>query len=255
MAYLSDSDRRHICEAILRGKGPEAFEAYNVSLLDQALLQRRAYQALNKIAIADSPIKGYFRAHIPAPAARVIVVATIIVGIALYGLCHTWPYYDHRNPATYALASASAALLAVCAGASGWAVAAWISYRNARVQHTINFVTNRFTNDIFSRQTAIFNEHFAGQVITTALISKMATSEDDAQKDAVQAARYLMNYFEFIAVGVLSGDLDEAIVRRTLRGNLVFYTDRCLTWIRELQKTSPKVMEHLVILRDHFREN
>jgi hypothetical protein len=43
------------------------------------------------------------------------------------------------------------------------------------------------------------------------------TAHPDAQ---LAALRYLLNYFEFIAVGIRYGDLDEKLLKNTLRGIL-----------------------------------
>lgn len=48
--------------------------------------------------------------------------------------------------------------------------------------------------------------------------------------------RHILNWFEFIAVGVALGDLDLNIVTMTVRSNLTFYTDKCLIYISELRR-------------------
>jgi len=254
MSYLSGADRATICRMILRGQAEEAFVQFRVSELDQTLLVRRANEALVRSASRDMAFKRYYEARIAKPALKIFVTAAAITVVAVAGLLKIWPYYNPANPATYTLASASAGLLAVCAAAIGWAIAAWMSYRNARVQHTINFVSNRFTNETFSKNAAAFADRFTGKTINTELVTTMSTSSDEKDILAVQALRYFVNYFEFVSVGIICGDLDEEIVRRSLRGNLIFYADRCMPYIRELQATNPKSLEHLTTIRDHFRD-
>jgi hypothetical protein len=254
MAYLSHATRIEICRLILLGQEAEAFDRHDVSLLDQALLRRKAYQALSDKALKDAAFKRYSTAQIARPYTPVLIAATTIVVLAVCGLLIIAPHYKGDDTATYTLASTAAGLLAVCAAAIGWAVAAWITYRNARVQHTINFIANRFSNDIFSKNAALFNEHLAGKLINSELVATLSQSSEKGDIDTLQALRYLVNYFEFIAVGVLCGDLDIRIIRRALRGNIIFYTDRCMPWILELQASSPRTLEHLIILRAHFKE-
>ncbi|RDE07317.1 DUF4760 domain-containing protein [Sphingomonas aracearum] len=254
MPHLSSADRVAICRMILLGQADEAFARYAVGELDQIILTRRANDALRHAATRDMPLKRYFKARIARPVQKIMLTAAVITGVAVLGLCEVWPHYDPADPQTYTLASASAGLLAVCAAATGWAIAAWLTHRNARVQHTINFVANRFTNETFSRNAAAFADRLTGRRIDAALVAQLSTSADEKDVLAVQALRYFVNYFEFVSVGIICGDLDEGIIQRSLRGNLIFYTDRCLPWIRELQAQNPRTLEHLLIIRDHFRD-
>lgn len=254
MSYLSGADRAIVCRMILEGKAGEAFAKFQVSELDQGLLLRRADEAVRKASARDMPFSRYYHARIARPALKIFVTAMAITAVAIAGLCKIWPYYNPINPSTYTLASASAGLLAVCAAAIGWAIAGWLAYRNARVQHTINFVSNRFTNETFSKNSAAFAERFTGKTITSELVAEMSISEDEKDVLAIQALRYFLNYFEFVSVGIICGDLDEEIMRRSLRGNLIFYVDRCMPYIRELQALNPRSLEHLTTIRDHFRD-
>ncbi len=254
MTYLSHAARIEICQLILKGKEEEAFSAYEVSLLDQALLKRRARAALEASALKDAAFTRYYSAPIAMPYSPVLIAASLIIIAAICGLFIVIPHFKPDDSTTFTMASTAAGLLAVCAAAVGWAVAAWITYRNARVQHTINFISNRFSNDTFSKNAALFNEHLNGKLINMELVTKLSTSDNQTDIDTLQALRYLVNYFEFIAVGVLCGDLDVRIVRKALRGNIVFYVDRCMPWIIEMQTNSPRTLEHLIILRSHFRE-
>ena len=82
----------------------------------------------------------------------------------------------------------------------------------------------------------------------------MVESKKDDASAALQAMRYILNWFEFISVGVLLGDLDLEIVTKTIRSNLNLYVDRCLPYIIDLQKSNPRIMENLIELRLHFKE-
>ncbi len=254
MSYLSHANRIAICQQILLGKEEEAFAQHSVAPLDQALLRRRAYASLRKSALRDAPFKSYFTARISEPLRPVFCAAALILISAVFGLAKLIPVFDPSDARTFGVASAAAGLLAVCAAAFGWVVAAWMTYRNARVQHTLTFVASRYSNDTFSKNAALFNDNLRGRRVDRALITELMASKDETEILTLQAVRYMVNYFEFIAVGVICGDLDEQIVRKTLRGNLIHYADRCMPWILELQADNPQTLEHLVLLRDHLRD-
>ena len=131
-------------------------------------------------------------------------------------------------------------------------MASWTAHRNARAQHTLNILATRFSNASFGEQTAIFNRYFDGKLINKALIQDLSKSKDKSDTDALQALRHILNWFEFISVGVALGDLDLEIVHKTVRSNLIFYCDKCLTYIHEVQATEPKILENLTKLRMHF---
>lgn len=50
------------------------------------------------------------------------------------------------------------------------------------------------------------------------------------------------------------GELDEAIVQKTLRGNLRFIYDRCAPCIAHLQTANPRTLEHFTTLRLNYEE-
>lgn len=127
-------------------------------------------------------------------------------------------------------------------------------YRNTRVQQTITFVAHRFTHDTFVQQISIFNEHLKGPRVDTTLVNKVAVSDDPKDRAALQAIRYILNYFEFLSVGILSGNFDEEIIRKTMRGNFTFYYDRCMRYISECQDINPKALEHFTKMRAHFKD-
>lgn len=84
--------------------------------------------------------------------------------------------------------------------------------RETRTQH-------RFTHDTFNQQISVFNENLKGKTINRALINQLAISDDPKDRAALQAIRYIVNYFEFLSVCILSGNFDQEIIRKTMRGN------------------------------------
>jgi len=161
------------------------------------------------------------------------------------------------DPSTLSLMSASVTLVAVVAAIIGWVASLWMSYRNARMQHTINLVSTRFTQATFVSAYSAFHQKFGflqTPQVTKADVDALDGSADLQDKACGQAVRFILNYYEFIAFGVRSGDLDIRVIAKTLRSNLKFYYDKCAPYISTLQQTSPTAMEHYSMLCDHFRE-
>jgi hypothetical protein len=256
MTYLSTHAKIEICRAILLGEeaGTAAFEKHSVSDLDKLLLRRQSHQAMKHIVKVHHPLKGYFSASIKNPMRTNIAIAALVTTFAIAGLITTVEHINWADPTTFSLAGAAAGFLAVAAATAGWTVSSWIAYRNSRVQQTINFVAHRFTHDTFNQNVRTINDHLRGQRIDSALMDRLAISSDEKDRDALQAVRYIVNYFEFLSVCILSGNFDEEIIRKVMRGNLVFYFDRCLPWISELQAKNPKTLEHFTTMRAHFKE-
>lgn len=255
MTYHTIAERKEILRCILRGESESAFERYGVSDLDRALLLSAADRLLATAASRTSPIKGFYRMRRRMPLRYGYLLASVAAALPFGAAAYIMCSHDLTNAANYPLAGASATLLGVFAAALGWGVTSWTSHRNARAQHTINYLAQRFSNSTFSDQAALFNRYFAGKIINLDLIKSISTNESQEAIDALQALRYILNWFEFIAVGVSLGDLDIEIVTKTIRSNLILYTDRCLPYITEVRRTQPRVLENLIELRSHFQDH
>lgn len=253
--HLTVSQRKQLILAILRGEGEAAFDFNNVSALDRTALVAAADRLATQAAARTSPINGYYKLKRRMPLREGYLAASIAAIVPLG--CALWivTHIDVTASENFPLIAAASTLFGVFAAATGWGVASWTAHRNARAQHTLNFLATRFSNSSFSDQAAIFNKAFADHKIDKALISRLATSDDPDDTAALQSLRWLLNWFEFIAVGVILGDLDLTIVTKTVRSNLIFYCDKCLPYIREVQQTQPKILENLIELRLHFQDH
>jgi len=237
----------------MSGAGDAAFEQYHVPDLDQAIYRRMASDALDKVIARESAAKRYFSANISNPIRGVIGLAAILSLSSLAGALWLFWSIDAYHPKADSILSAFVGFCAVLAAAIGWGVSAWIAHRNNRSKHTLDIVAARFAQPAFSKAFSDFNEAFVGKAISKALIADYSTSDDSAKKEGVQGLRYLVNYFEFIAVGIISGELDERIIARTLRGNLIYVYDRCAKYIYEVQGDNPRTLENFTTIRRHYQ--
>lgn len=109
------------------------------------------------------------------------------------------------------------AVFASFLAAIGWTVSSLVTLRNSVKQHTMSTLLQ-------SRLSATYMEHVKN--VNSSFFSKHGeliplTKEEVASPSegiALASLNYLLNYFEFIAVGIRHGDLDEALLKSSLRG-------------------------------------
>lgn len=257
--------QREVCLAFLHERAGSILEKHEVSdadalctklgvsNVDKALYQRMADDLLTAIIRRHSPAQRYFAAPIRNPVELGMLIAFVLVIGACIGAAWLYGKIDLDDPGSYPILSGFVGFCAVVAAALGWGFTGWVAHRNNRAKHTLDVVAARFAQPAFGQALASFNVGFAGKRIDKALIADYSVSKNEQDRDALQGLRYLVNYFEFIAVGVLEGELDDRIVRKTLRGNLIYVYDRCAIYIGEVQRDNPRTLEHFTLLRAHYR--
>lgn len=254
MAYRDWSTQRLICREILQGRAEAVFVAYDIALADQAIYRRLADEALSRPISRRSAAKRYFRATIKNPIWISTMLSSLVGAISFAVAVVLTRWIDLSRSSTFPMLSAVAGFSAIGVAAMGWGVSGWIAHRNNRSKYTLDTVAARFAQSAFTDALALFNKRFRDVTITDAMVADLAASPHDEDRQAVQGQRYLLNYFEFIAVGVLEGELDERIVARTLRGNLADIYDRSMLYVIELQRKNPRTLEHFSRLRRHYEE-
>ena len=133
-------------------------------------------------------------------------------------------------------------------------MSAWIAHRSNRSSYTLDTVAAWFAQSAFSDALRDFNKTLRRKKIDEMLVNSLAASQSDEDRAAVRSLRYLLNYFEFISVGVLDGELDERIVAKTLRGNLLDVYNHAASYITDLQKSNPRTLENFSMLRRHYQD-
>jgi len=91
-----------------------------------------------------------------------------------------------------------------------------------------------------------------------ALQAKIATTHDLDSQKTIESINYLLNYYEFLALGARMGDLDEELLRQTLRSpflRLVAELDEVITHYRGRadHHYGVRTLEHIVYLRDKWQ--
>lgn len=254
MPHHDWTTQRAICRAVLQGRADAGFAEHAVSVEDQIIYRRMADEALTAVIRRRSSAKRYFSAHIRNPIALVIVLAVLIATASLAMAVLLWRRVDLADPGTYPVVGSVAGFSAIAAAATGWTVSSWVTHRTGRSKLTMDVVASRYAQPAFGEALTAFNKILLNRRIDSALVGRLERSESDDDRKALQGLRYLLNFSEFIAVGVLEGELDERIIAKTLQGTLTYVHDHSLSYISDLQRRDPRVLEHFTTLRRHYAE-
>lgn len=254
MPHHDWTTQRIICRAVLQGRADVTFAEYAVSAEDQVVYRRMADEALTAVIRRRSSTKRYFRARIRNPILLVVALAVLIAAASLSMAVFLWRQVDMADANTYSVIGSVAGFSAIAAAATGWMISGWVTHRTGRSKLTMDVVAARFSQPAFGDALTAFNKVLLGRRIDSALVARLEASGDEDDRRALQGLRYLLNFCEFISVGVLEGELDERIVAKTLRGTLTYVHDHSSLYIGDLQRKNARTLEHFTTLRRHYAE-
>ncbi len=108
-------------------------------------------------------------------------------------------------------------LLSAVAAVAGWIFSAMVTIRNSIKQHTINtLLQSRLSATYMENARAVSLRYFGISGKLHLLTTEEINTPQPEYK--LQELGYLLNYLEFIAAAIRFGDLDEKLMRMTLRG-------------------------------------
>ncbi len=143
--------------------------------------------------------------------------------------------------------SISTALLAMC----GWLFTNMISMRNLIRKHTIDTLLQSRLSSTYMRYADILSRHYTD--FDSRRKANPALRESPTDHVDVHALRYILNYFEFIAIGIKRGDLDDEMLRDSLKSILRKNVEMSIHWIRRAQLDNPKLYVNLLWLHHHWQ--
>lgn len=119
-----------------------------------------------------------------------------------------------------------------------WLVTSWVSAKLALRQHTVNVLLNYSHSSVYHEHRRLFLSEFGTRTLETVdwADGKVLQWDDDGCKKEVKVTTILnslLNEYEFISAGILCGDLDELLLRKTIRGQLTRLIRQCANYIRE----------------------
>ncbi|MBT9289395.1 hypothetical protein KL771_08025 [Hyphomicrobiaceae bacterium 22] len=127
---------------------------------------------------------------------------------------------------------------------------------NARKQHTITFISQTR----FNSQT--YGLHSAAILDLRRALSRRLNYDDlkdrkpkpEGSDTFLDHAYWLLNYWDFVAVGCYETDLDFETVHLNLRGAVVRVVLELRCVIAEVRRTEPRAWQHLVWLFLYFAD-
>lgn len=128
----------------------------------------------------------------------------------------------------------------------GVLIAGWLSIHNSIRQHTIATLLDSRLSETYMRYADILSRHYSDYEKRRAV--NPALRENPTDKVDVLALRYILNYFEFIAIGVKRGDFDEETLRDSLRSILRKNVTMSMAWIRLEQSGNARLYTNLLWL-------
>jgi hypothetical protein len=250
--YRSWEELREIICAVAADSNPRPLSSFAFQPGEEEFFRARTARAVGKAAQSCSQFTAYYEMPTEKPFRRVQAISTtilllvVLVGIELFIKTRDNPAYP-----------VFAALIATAAAAAGWWVVGGISHANTIRQNTNTLLFARFSQAPFGEAMHRFHSEFKYGLDSRATRDQMMeliNSGDEEKLKAASSVAYMLNYFEFVASGVLRGDLDARIVEENIKGFLSYFYDKCEPFIRSRNFSDPEIYEHLIKIRAHYRE-
>lgn len=147
-------------------------------------------------------------------------------------------------------------MLAAVAAIAGWITTSIVTIRNSVKQHTINTLLQSRLSATYMDHVKAVNSAFStmdGKIIP---LTKEELRDTPAEIN-LYSLGYLLNYLEFIAIGIRNFDLDERVMKSSLRGIVcsIVAVSKELIDSRRIAQTNgktPTVYENLVWLNKRW---
>lgn len=138
---------------------------------------------------------------------------------ALWGFLHILDAHTRQPDAdSITLVAYSAAVLAL----AGWMVQALVSVRASRKQHSINVLFQSRMSAEYQGHIKTIRDAYPDRGVAF-LFEELKRPE---KQDAYRSISFMLNYYEFISVGIWHGDLDESIMRECIRSQFLDFVRR-----------------------------
>lgn len=135
----------------------------------------------------------------------------------------------------------------------GWLFTTRAQAINSTKANTMKILMESRFSDEYAKNLKITTKIFTDKRKLNGANCCLSVSDFENLKDyQLNSINYMLNYFEFISVGIRCGDLDEQFMRQTLRTiiltNFKFYK----LIIEEKQKQVPSALENLTLLSNRW---
>jgi len=104
----------------------------------------------------------------------------------------------------------------------GWIYSNYNTNKNQRVNHTISILLQmRNSAEYMKHRKAVFERFPTQEIIELTDARELVRGETPASRETSDSLTYVLNYFEFISVNVIQGNLDDTIIDSTIGGIIV----------------------------------
>lgn len=125
--------------------------------------------------------------------------------------------------------------------------------RAQRKQHTINILFQSRLSEYFQTTNALRKEVFPTDQDIYLDDWKAARAEAGKPREGAEALQQLLNYYEFLSVGIDQGDLDKELLHKSIRGIMCNLVDDARFMIAELRENDPNTLVYLAQLYEEWR--
>jgi hypothetical protein len=250
--YRSRDELRSIIRSVIADANPPPLSSFSLTPSEEVYFRARSARIVDALAKKASGFRAYYALKPERPFAIVALVCALVIGAAFIAGLEV--YWRTKNNPAYPV---FAALVTLAGVSLGWWVVGGIGHRNTVRQNTNTLLFARFSQAPFSEAMHLFHHHFEYGLDSKVTRDKVVALRDSGDLEKLKGATsvgYMLNYFEFISAGVLRGDLDQTIVEKNIRGVLCYYYDKCEPYINEANRVNPRIYEHLIKMRTHYRE-
>ena len=134
--------------------------------------------------------------------------------------------------------------------AVGWVVTNEVNIRNSRKQHTVTLIMQYFTNAHRIADKDTVNKSLPYPMVLEA----SSKNFDDTSDDLLRSVARELNYFDFLAAGVLNREIDEQLLRRVFGTIIRHYCIQLRPYIDHWRKKDETYWEDLLALEQQWRE-
>lgn len=186
----------------------------------------------------------------------------IVISIAMFLTLSIYYYLMTKISMEYQTTlSLLVSSLFICAG---WWTQSTINRSSQRKSHTLNLIMNQRFSDLYMRKNddlvkafgmnVTVHPDWSDKVFTLKEQSKPSfqkpsyASEYFSYVQGVKGLSYLLNFYEFAAVGILKGDLDDKMMRECFSGAVCRIEKRAFFLIRYSISKDPHAYENFIKL-------
>jgi hypothetical protein len=147
----------------------------------------------------------------------------------------------------------------------GWIYTNYMTARIQRKAHTMNVLIQlRNSNDFNKHKNAVLARFPLGRPVNKTDMAALNDQRMDANAygpdkvPLLDSAYFVANYYEFISVGVVDGDLDATMIEHTMRGIFIRWFDHIQPIIYGAQTedngaTNPKIFANYISLVQRYK--